>query len=79
MVKNRQNQTSKIVRKYQDAKFLICNSCFWCASCISTDYNYTEHCPTCSSIKMESIPISETEAYQLHTDLKNVSLEFWNL
>jgi rubrerythrin len=63
MVKNRQNQTSKIVRKYQDAIFLICKSCFWCASWILTDYNYSEQCPTCSSIKMESIPISETESY----------------
>jgi hypothetical protein len=78
MIKIRQNQTAKIVRKYQDATFLICNSCFWCASCISADYNHTEQCPNCST-KMESIPISEREAYQLNIDSKNVSLEFWTL
>jgi hypothetical protein len=79
MIKNRQNQTSNIVRKYQNAKFLICNSCFWCASSISSDYNYTERCPTCRSTKIESVPISETEAYQISIDTNSVSMEFWNV
>jgi len=78
MIKIRQNQTAKIVRKYQDATFLICNSCLWCASWLDGD-NSIQRCPTCTSEKLELIPIGETEAYRMNIDGNGVSMEFWNL
>jgi hypothetical protein len=77
MVGIRQNQKSNTIRKYHHAKFLICNSCLRCASYLSS-YD-AQNCPSCNSDKVELIPISETEAYRLHMDRDNVSMEFWNL
>ena len=43
--------------------FLICNSCFWCASfCMTNDHNGSEaaiysYCPVCNKMQIESIPI----------------------
>jgi hypothetical protein len=78
MIKTGHNQRSEIIRKYHDAKFLICNSCLWCASWLAGD-NYFQTCPTCMSEKLESIPIGETEAYNMNIDNNGISIEFWNL
>ncbi len=42
--------------------FLICKSCYWCATCVSSTYKI-EKCPSCNeSATIESIPISSYEA-----------------
>jgi hypothetical protein len=66
------------LRRYHGAEFLICNSCFWCASILS-DNTYSEKCPACKSLRLESTPISEREAYSINTVNENLSIEFWNL
>jgi len=33
----KQHQQIGTVRRYHDAEFLICNSCFWCASILSNN------------------------------------------
>jgi hypothetical protein len=54
--------------------FLICQSCFWCASYISTQFykRNTEKiitkCPFCNSGNIESIPIAENEKYRFKYD-----------
>ncbi len=73
----RQDQTSHTIRKYHHAKFLICNSCLWCASWLDGD-NSIQRCPTCTSEKLELIPITETE-YRMNMDVSGISIEFWNL
>jgi hypothetical protein len=78
IIKMGHNQRSEIIRNYHDAKFLICNSCFWCASWLAGD-NYFQTCPTCTSENLEPIPIGETEAYHMNIDGNGVSMEFWNL
>jgi hypothetical protein len=78
MIKKGQNQSSEIIRKYHDAKFLVCNSCLWCASWLAGD-NYFERCPTCTSERLELIPIAETEAYRVNIGGGGISMEFWNL
>jgi hypothetical protein len=75
---SRQDQTSYTIRKYHHAKFLICNSCLWCASWLN-GVNYIQRCPTCTSEKLELIPIGETEGYRINIDASSVSMEFWNL
>ena len=78
MINTRNNQWSETIRNYHDAKFLICNSCLWCASWLDGD-NCFQRCPTCTSEKLELIPIAETEAYHMNMDGNGVSMEFWNL
>ena len=74
----KQHQKTKTIRKYQDAQFLICNSCFWCASNLAGNLNHVENCPACRSHKMDIIPISEKEAYMVYMNGNNISMEFWN-
>ena len=74
----KQNQQIGTIRKYHDAEFLICNSCFWCASILSNNA-YFEKCPICTGLKLEFTPLSEKEAYTINTDNENISIEFWNL
>ena len=56
--------------------FLLCQSCFWCAS----HFNYSEivtRCPTCDSNNIESLPISNREFYTFsHDRNRGVTLEF---
>ncbi len=74
----KQHQQIGTIRRYHDAAFLICNSCFWCASTLSKNTSYLI-CPACEGMKLESTPLSEREAYSINTDNENLSVEFWNL
>jgi hypothetical protein len=63
----------------ENIHFLLCGSCFWCASqsnnCNTSDM-ITE-CPSCNGIKVESLPISHDEVYKFNYDPKRgVTLEF---
>ena len=57
--------------------FVICNSCFWCASLYS-DLRRIIKCPLCNSYtNLESIPISENESFKFNHDSgKGIELEF---
>jgi hypothetical protein len=62
--------------------FLLCGSCFWCASqsnnCNTCDM-ITE-CPSCNGTEVESLPISHDEVYKFNYDPKRgVTLEFSKL
>ena len=54
--------------------FLICQSCFWCASYISPQIyrRMTEatiaKCPRCTRGNVESLPIAQNEKYRFHYD-----------
>ena len=74
----KQHQETNTLQGYHDAQFLICNSCFWCASYISHNPSYFENCPACKSYRIEAIPISQREAYKVNMDGSNISMEFWN-
>jgi hypothetical protein len=58
------------------ANFLLCSSCFWCASCLSPDSTFTK-CPSCTDGDIESLPIAENEGYRFNNDRKRgVTVEF---
>jgi hypothetical protein len=41
--------------------FLICEACFWCASCIDVEKMATtinSQCPYCNNARLESAPVS---------------------
>lgn len=61
-----QNQRSNTIREYRQADFMIGNSCYWCASNLSS--YYPAKCPSFNSDKVDSIPISEAEAYRVNFD-----------
>jgi hypothetical protein len=61
--------------------FLLCESCFWSASYLSTSYNNMKdpitHCPLCNSEKIEAISISGNEEYRFEYNVKQgIMLEF---
>lgn len=58
--------------------FLICKSCFWCASCVYNHYKINK-CPICNdNTTIESIPISTHEAYRFEFDgQRGLTVEFF--
>ena len=59
--------------------FLLCESCFWCASSIYID-SKKWICPVCNNIKIESIPIQSNELYKFDYEQRfGVILEFSEL
>ena len=72
-----EKKAEPISRRY----FLICQTCFWCASYIETICNMDElpykGCPTCKDNRVESLPISYDECYHFeYTPTRGVVLKF---
>ena len=64
-------------RKY----FMICHTCFWCASYIDImgdmDALPYKACPTCNHTAIELLPLSNGEHYRFeYTTTRGVILEF---
>ena len=70
------NETNRRLITHNHKYFLLCPSCFWCASY----FNYSEvaaKCPSCSRDNVESVPISSDELYTFsHDRNRGVILEF---
>lgn len=58
--------------------FLICNSCFWCASCLTLDVEFAiDECPYCKASSIEYIPIAANETYSFeYNPTSGITLEF---
>ena len=58
--------------------FLICNSCFWCASCITVEVELAiDKCPYCKESSIEYIPIATNETYLFeYNPTSGITLEF---
>lgn len=58
------------------ATFLICQDCFWCASCFKADGNF-RMCPLCRNGSIDSLPIFSNEYYRMELSAnRNVELHF---
>jgi hypothetical protein len=57
-----------------DIRFLICNSCFWCASQLSSQFEQT--CPSCGQCITESTSISVNELYKFDYHPEHGIIEF---
>jgi hypothetical protein len=68
--------------------FLLCPSCFWCASCLPSQMLRTmatakdsaslAKCPSCIEGNIESVPVAENEEYKFDYDIKRgVTMEFF--
>ena len=61
-----------------EKNFLMCKSCFWCASFLNSRYRSLNACPACKDSVLESMPISVNERYTFdHDPLQGVKLRFW--
>jgi hypothetical protein len=62
---------------YKGRAFLLCKSCFWCASILYDDVRPFRTCPICMNYELEFMPISIGEAYKFDYDQRHgVTLEF---
>jgi hypothetical protein len=79
---------SYIDDKARRVNFLLCPSCFWCASCFSSkiistmssaeDSSSVAKCPFCIKGNVESIPIADDEEYKFDYDVKRgVTMRFF--
>jgi hypothetical protein len=61
---------------FEQPHFLLCGSCYWCASYLSLR-GTVEICPSCKNGIVESMPISDNEIYTFHYNAtRGVTLEF---
>lgn len=60
--------------------FLLCNSCFWCASYLNLRSSFiVVQCPLCKENAIEWIPISSNDAYSFdYNPVTGVIVEFSN-
>ena len=60
--------------------FLLCNSCFWCASYLNSRTSFiVVQCPMCKENAVEWIPISTNDAYSFdYNPVTGVIVEFSN-
>ena len=62
--------------------FVICNSCYWCASYFSIDNldssSQVLSCHLCNSYNTELIPISSNESFRIHYNVtRGMEMEFY--
>jgi ribosomal protein L36 len=65
-------ENDKILRRFGQVNFVICNSCYWCASYFGIDDLESSHvldCHACNSHNTKFIPISTDDS--LRIDLAN--------
>ncbi len=69
-------KTSHNRMRVKQAYFLLCDSCFWCVSCLYIG-KIMDRCPACNNDRLESMPICDNEIYKFGYDPKTgVMLEF---
>jgi hypothetical protein len=62
-------------KKRPNLHFLICGSCFWCASLIGN--RSVKECPLCRGGTLESIPLASGEKYLLeYSEKRGMLMDF---
>jgi hypothetical protein len=47
-------------RNFKQIRFIVCESCFWCASCLNQGIT-VDKCPSCNNGKVELLPVFDNE------------------
>ena len=69
---------SKEIEGSDKINFLLCESCFWCASYFNNYRMVVTKCPICGNKKIESMPISHDEVHtSSHDPKRGVTLGFY--
>jgi hypothetical protein len=69
--KKREQTYKATTNKQRD--FLLCESCFWCASCIDSEQKHMTRCPSCNDFRLNYLPITNNEIYKLDEEEKQNS------
>jgi hypothetical protein len=57
--------------------FLVCKSCFWCASFLDNMHRSVEVCPSCMNSELDSMPLSFDETYTFSYDVRSgITMKF---
>jgi hypothetical protein len=70
---DRINYDGKQEQVYKQIDFLLCESCFWCATCIDSQKKHMTRCPSCKDFRLKYLIINDNEIYNL--DMRRISLE----
>src|SRR5947209_426621 len=71
------NVTSPIARISKKIDFLLCNSCFWCASHLNLSIFGVNECPSCKENTIERMSLSANDVYLFdYNRVTGVILEF---
>jgi ssDNA-binding Zn-finger/Zn-ribbon topoisomerase 1 len=70
-----------VLRSINRINFVICNSCYWCASYLCIDgldsSKQVIGCPLCNSHDIEQIPISSNESFRIEYNVaRDMDMEF---
>ena len=77
---------SEILQPIDKIYFVICNSCYWCASYFGIDdleslsgsSSHVLDCPICNSHNTELMPISSGESFRIeYSQTKGMEMEFY--
>ena len=71
-----------IIRPTNHVYFIICNSCYWCASYFSIDdlesSSKVLSCHVCNSHNTDQIPISSNESFRINYNVtRGMEIEFY--
>jgi hypothetical protein len=81
-----ERENDKILQRTSQVYFVICNSCYWCASYFDIDdleslsgsSSHVLDCHACNSRNTELIPISTDESFRIeHSLTRGMELEFY--
>ncbi len=77
-----ERENNAIVRSIDHIYFVICNSCYWCASYFGIDdlesSSQVLSCHVCNSHNTELIPISTNESFRIDYNVtRGMEMEFY--
>jgi hypothetical protein len=79
MDSNEKTGASLIARISKKIDFILCNSCFWCASYLNLSSFGVIECPSCKENTIERMPLSANDVYLFdYNRVTGVILEFSN-
>jgi hypothetical protein len=79
-------ETNNVLRQTNKIYFVICNSCYWCATYFGIDdlelltesSSYTLDCHVCKSHSTELIPIGTDESFRIQYNVsRGMEIEFY--
>ena len=77
-----ESENNSVLRRTDHIYFVICNSCYWCASYFGIDdlesLSQVLRCHLCNSCNTELIPISSNESFRIdYTVTRGMEMEFY--
>jgi hypothetical protein len=85
-LKKAKHENNEILQPIDKIYFVICNSCYWCATYFGIDdleslsgsSSHVLNCPICNSHNTELMPIATDESFRIEYSLtRGMELEFY--